>query len=453
MKRFLSILTATAIFISLCGCSGTGKEPVNYREELTDQSLTYTLDEIDSLSRQEFKIGDYGLPALYKYFEGMCDIGVAFTSNQMYDYELSLPYDAKAESPKVTVNDQVKAGILKHYNMYVLGNELKSDHCNPAEGVYNFDDADKFVEIGKASGAKLRGHTIVWHSQVPQWWFKADPNDQSSIADCRTNGTLATREQLTERLTTYINEVIGRYKDDIKIWDVCNEVLNATGIRQFSDDQSVWSEIIGDVDGNGYADDYVEIAFNAAREAGGEDLVLMINDFNMEWQESKTQAMYDMLERMMRKGVRIDGVGFQSHISVDCNVALYRKNIEKIAGLAEVYNECFPDYAGNFRIQITELDMNMFVGAIADEGFYTWSMEDYERQAAKYAELFDMFLDFTDNKTIDAILFWGTDDENSWLNTTPKLRRNAALLADRDMVVKPCFWSIARAALEHKNKS
>ncbi len=451
MKRLLSLLIAAAMLLSLSAC-GKEPEPIDYRTELTDQTLTYSLDELETLSQQEFHIGDYGLPALYKYFEGKLDIGVAFTSNQMYDYELALPYDKKAEGPKITVGDQVKAGILKHYNTYVLGNELKSDHCNPAEGVYNFDDADKFVELGRATGSKLRGHTIVWHSQVPQWWFKADPNDTASLADCRANGTLASAEQLTERVTTYIKEVVGRYKDDIKIWDVCNEVLNANGIRSFNDDQSVWAEIIGDQDGNGYADDYVEIAFNAAREAGGDDLVLMINDFNMEWQESKTNAMYDMVERMLRKGVRIDGVGFQSHISVDCNVALYRKNLEKIAGLAEVYDECFPEHKGNFRIQITELDMNMFVGAIADEGFYTWSMEDYERQAAKYYELMDMFLDFADEGVLDTVLFWGTDDENSWLNTTPKLRRNAALLADRDMIIKPCFWSIARAALEHETK-
>ncbi len=449
MKKIIALLLAVSTLLSLTACAEKEPETVDYKTELTDQSLTYSLDEIDKLSAEEHKIGDYEVPALYKYFEGKVKIGVAFTSNQMYDYEQSLPYDPKAEGPKVTVNDQVKAGILKHYNLYVLGNEMKSDHCNPAEGVYNFDDADKFVALGKAAGAELRGHTIVWHSQVPQWWFKADPNDQASVADCRANGTLASREQLTERVTTYITEVMTRYKDDIKYWDVCNEVLNANAIRTFNDDQSVWSEIIGDVDGNGYADDYVEIAFNAAREAGGEDVVLMINDFNMEWQDSKTQAMYDMVERMMRKGVRIDGVGFQSHISVDCNVAAYRKNLEKIAGLAEVYDECFPEHKGNFRIQITELDMNMFVGAIANEGFYTWSDEDYERQAAKYAELFDMFLDFADDGVLDAILFWGTDDENSWLNSTPKLRRNAALLADRDMKLKPCFWSIARAALEH----
>lgn len=448
MKKLLAIILALSMLLSLVAC-GEEKEPEvpEYKTELTDQSLTYTLDELESLAAETHYISDYELPALYKYFEGLVDIGVAFTSNQMYDFNAKFSRD---ESGLLIGNDMVATGILKHYNMYVLGNELKSDHCNPAEGVYNFDNADEFVEIGRAAGAKLRGHTIVWHSQVPQWWFKADPNDTSSLADCRNNGTLATREQLIERVTTYIGEVIGRYKDDIKYWDVCNEVLNASGIRSYNDDQSLWAEIIGDVDGNGYLDDYVEIAFNAAREAGGEDVVLMINDFNMEWQNSKTNAMYDMVERMLRKGVRIDGVGFQSHISVDCNVELYRQNIAKIAGLAEVYDECFPEHKGNFRVQITELDMNMFVGANSDGAFYAWEDSDYERQAEKYAELMDMFLDFADEGVIDAILFWGTDDENSWLNTFPKLRRNAALLADRDMVIKPCFWSIAKTSFDHK---
>ena len=159
---------------------------------------------------------------------------------------------------------------------------------------------------------------------------------------------LASREQLTERLEKHITTVVTRYKDDIKYWDVFNEVLNSNSIRQVADD-SWWAEIIGDVDGNGYADDYVEIGFRAAR-AADEDAVLIINDFNMEWQDSKTQAMYDMVERMLRKGVRIDGVGFQSHIGLDTNVEHYRKQIEKIAGLSAIYDECFPEYAGKVRV-------------------------------------------------------------------------------------------------------
>ena len=450
MKRIISLALAFAMIIGLVGC-GAPKELPDYKTALTDQSFDYSLDELESMSwDRSLLISDYEVPALYKYFEGLCDIGVAFGANQIYPM-----FNEKGEGIDITaetddLNTNITKGILKHYNMYVLGNELKSDHCNPAPDTYDFADGDKLVAAGKAAGAKLRGHTIVWHSQVPQWWFKADPNDQSTLDQCKANGTLATREQLTERLTTYINALMEHFKDDIKIWDVCNEVLNATGIRQVSDDNSYWAEIIGDVDGNGYSDDYVEIAFNAARAAGGEDQVLMINDFNLEWQDTKVQAMYDMVERMLRKGVRIDGVGFQSHISLDCNVEKYRSCIEKIASLSEVYDECFPEYKGNFRVEITELDMNMFIGANSDGSYYKWSEEEFNQQGDKYYELISMFLDFVDEGVIDAIVFWGTDDENSWLNTTPKLRRNAAMLVDRDLTIKPAFWGVAKAAIDHR---
>ncbi len=447
MKKFLSILLALSLTLGLAACGE--KEPVDYKGLLTKEGFTYSADELeDYAAMDDVKVYANDLPELDKYFEGLCDLGVAFGANQISPF-FDENVDFTAESADMNV--QIAQSIAKHYNMYVLGNELKSDHCNPAPDTYNFDDGDRLVEFGKAMGAKLRGHTIVWHSQVPQWWFKADPNDTSSLQDCYQNGTLASREQLTERLETYITELMTHFKDDIKIWDVCNEVLNGSGIRQVADD-SYWAEIIGDVDGNGYADDYVEIAFNKAREVGGDDLVLMINDFNLEWQDTKVNAMYDMVERMLRKGVRIDGVGFQSHIGLDCNVAKYRSCLEKIASLSEVYDECFPEYKGNFRIQITELDMNMYVGSLAGEyGFHVWTDEDYEKQAQKYAELTEMFLDLAQEGKIDAIVFWGTDDENSWLNNMDgKMRRNAALLVDRDLTVKPCFWSVARAAAARK---
>ncbi len=433
MKRFLSLLLAMIMALSLVSCGEPEEEtPVFDVSELTDPELTYTLEEIDTLATQDLAVNSYEAPALYKYFDNM-DIGVSFVSNQITD-----------------LDDPVTQGILKHYNVFVLGNECKPAYVNPSEGVFNWSNVDAFVEFGKLAGATLRGHTLLWHSQVPDWWFKADPNDTRTVAQCYADGALATREQLTERLTTFITEYVTRYKDDINIWDVCNEVLNGEGIRTVADD-SYWAEIIGDVDGDGYLDDYVEIAVNAAR-AADEDAILVINDFNMEWQVSKTQAMYDMVERLLRKGIRVDGVGFQSHISLDCNVELYRQNIEKISELSLIYNECFPEYAGNFRVQITELDMNMFIGTNKDGSYYKWSEEEFNYQAEKYAQLFEMFQDFADQGVIDMVVFWGTDDENSWLNSTPKLRRNAAMIFDRPengYAIKPAFWSIAKTSFNH----
>lgn len=434
MKKIISLMLALIMALSLVSCGEPKvEEPEFDVATLTNQELTYSLEELETLAAQDLLMNSFEAPALYKYFDNM-DLGVAFGVGQIKDYN----------------TDPVTQGILKHFNVYVLGNECKPAYIHRGEGQFYWDDVDRFVEFGKINDVTLRGHTLLWHSQVPDWWFKADPNDTRSVRECYDQGALATREQLTERLTTFITEYVTRYKDDIEVWDLCNEVLNADSIRTVRDD-SYWAEIIGDVDGNGFKDDYVEIAANAAR-AADEDAVLIINDFNMEWQNSKTQAMYDMVERLLRKGVRIDGVGFQSHIGLDCNVELYRQNIEKIAGLSAVYNECFPDHIGNFRVQITELDMNMFVGANSDKSYYKWSEEEFNVQAEKYAQLFEMFQDFADQGIIDMVVFWGTDDENSWLNSTPKLRRNAALIFDRpetNYAIKPAFWSIARTSFNH----
>lgn len=438
MKKIFAMILAFIMVLGLVGCGETTKEsagifPDDYDTSvLTSSDIKYTLEELEALSKTELSADSVDAPALREYFNNML-IGCAFGYNQCLD-----------------LNSPVTKSLLKHYDVFVLGNECKPAYINPSEGVMRFDDVDGFVEFGKLTGATLRGHTLLWHAQIPDWWFKADPNDSRTPRECYEQGALATREQLTDRLTTFITEYVTRYKDDINIWDLCNEVLNADSIRTVNDD-SYWAEIIGDVDGNGYKDDYVEIAANAAR-AADEDAILIINDFNMEWQTSKTQAMYDMVERMLRKGVRIDGVGFQSHIGLDCNVNLYRSQIEKIASLAEIYDECFPEHKGNFRVQITELDMNMFVGANADGAYYRWSDEEYEQQAAKYAELFDMFQDFADEGIIDMVVLWGTDDGGSWLNSTPKMRRNAALLVLREeegFLLKPCFWSIAKTSFDH----
>lgn len=437
MKRLLSLVLVGLMLLSLCACAKE-EEKVDYNALLNNPELTYSAEELAKMKEEAtLHVADFDAPQLYKYFEGLMKIGVSFTSNQITNLE-----------------DPVTKGIMKNYNVMVLGNEMKPDHMNPAPDTWNFDNADAFVEFAALTGAELRGHTLGWHSQVPQWWFKADPADTRSVQECYEQGALASREQLTERLEKHITTVVTRYKDDIKYWDVFNEVLNSNSIRQVADD-SWWAEIIGDVDGNGYADDYVEIGFRAAR-AADEDAVLIINDFNMEWQDSKTQAMYDMVERMLRKGVRIDGVGFQSHIGLDTNVEHYRKQIEKIAGLSAIYDECFPEYAGNFRIQITELDMNMFVGSIADKGYYTWKPEDYEKQAKQYKALFNMFADFAERDIIDMVVFWGTDDGNSWLNSTPKMRRNAAMIVDRGeetgYLLKPCYYAIAEVGLERAGK-
>ena len=141
--KLLSLLLAILMLFNLAACGKTEAEPESeelpdFKAELTSTDLKYTLDELESMENDRtLLVNDPNVPALYKYFEGIVKIGVAFTSNQILDFE-----------------DPVTQGILKHYNIYVLGNEMKSDHCNPAPDTYNFDDADNFVKVAKPPAAR-----------------------------------------------------------------------------------------------------------------------------------------------------------------------------------------------------------------------------------------------------------------------------------------------------------
>lgn len=430
MKRFLALLTVLVLTLSLCSCgnaegdSADGAKESKLKASLTSPELTYSKEELEALKEGYHYSYDYGVPALYKYFEGRCQIGCIVNS-----WQISNPDDTMYKS------------LAKNYNIYVMENEFKPSSINPAPGVYNFDPCDAFVKFADEAGAATRGHTLLWHAQVPDWWFKADPSNEKSLGACDKDGELASSEQLVERVEEYITEVVTRYKGKVDYWDVVNEVLNADSIRR-KGDQSYWADIVGDLDGNGYYDDYVEIAFNAAR-AADEDAVLMINDFNLEWQDTKVQAMYDMVERMLRKGVRIDGVGFQSHIAVDSSIDAYRRGLEKIASLADIYDECFPEHKGEFRIQITELDMNMYVGAYSDKHFVKWTDEDKERQAKQYADLMNLFLEYADKGLLDAVVFWTPDDGHSWLNDN---KNGMPSIYKDDMALKEAYFAFVETS-------
>ena len=130
--------------------------------------------------------------------------------------------------------------------------------------MYDFEATDQLVEYGQANGKTVRGHTLVWYSQCPEWFFLDDQGRQVSA------------EVLIQRMKEHITTIVSRYKGKIHTWDVCNEVLDDSfGLRQ-----SEWLNIIGDYDGDGDSYDYIEIAFQTAHEADP-DARLILNDYSL----------------------------------------------------------------------------------------------------------------------------------------------------------------------------
>ena len=309
--------------------------------------------------------------------------------------------------------------VERHFNAVVAENVMKVDALQPADGVFDFRHADEIADFCEQRQLTLIGHCLVWHSQVPAWFF----------VDKR--GQTVGREELIARIKKYIATVVGRYKGRVRGWDVVNEAFLDDGRMR----PSPLLNIIGE--------DFIEIAFRAAHEADP-DAELYYNDYSMALPQ-KRAAVCRMVRRLKEKGVRIDAVGMQSHVGLDYPaLADYEASIDSMA-------------ACGVKVMITELDINVlpypkeFGGAGVEQDFayqQRWNPYAEGLPEEKTKELEQRWLDlFTIYRRhaaqISRVNVWGIADHNSWLNNWPiHGRTNYPLLFDRQYKEKPVVRKI-----------
>ncbi|MFE4627652.1 non-reducing end alpha-L-arabinofuranosidase family hydrolase [Streptomyces mirabilis] len=216
------------------------------------------------------------------------------------------------------LGDGTYTGILdREFNSVTPENEMKWDTTEPSRGNFNFGPADQIVNRATAHGQRMRGHTLVWHSQLPGW--------VSSIRDANT-----LRSVMNNHITTEMNH----FKGKIYAWDVVNEAFADGGSGQLR------SSVFRDVLGNGF----LEQAFRTARSADPA-AKLCYNDYSIEdWNAAKTQGVYRMVRDFKSRGVPIDCVGFQSHFGTGGPPASFQTTLSNFAALG-------------VDVQITELDI------------------------------------------------------------------------------------------------
>ncbi len=303
--------------------------------------------------------------------------------------------------------------IKQHFNSIVAENCMKSMHIQPTEGVFFFDEADKFVEFGEANGMFIVGHTLVWHSQAPAWLFVDE------------NGADVSREVMIERMRNHIHTVVGRYKGRVDGWDVVNEAIMDDGSWR----NTKFFEIIGD--------DYIKLAFQFAHEADP-DAELYYNDYAMSM-EGKRKGVVELVKQLQAEGIRIDGIGMQGHMGMDNpDIGEFEKSIQAYAALG-------------VNVMITEMDitllpfpgeetaevslsadyqerMNPYAAGLPDDIAAAWEQ--------RYTDYFQLFLKYSDQ--ISRVTLWGLTDADSWRNDWPmKGRTDYPLLFDRQYQPKP----------------
>ncbi|MER6015352.1 non-reducing end alpha-L-arabinofuranosidase family hydrolase [Streptomyces bluensis] len=216
------------------------------------------------------------------------------------------------------LGDGTYTGILdREFNSVTPENEMKWDTTEPSRGSFNFGPADQIANRAQARGQRLRGHTLVWHSQLPGW--------VSSIRDANT---------LRGVMNNHITTVMNRYKGRIHSWDVVNEAFADGTSGQLR--SSVFRDVLGD--------GFIEQAFRTARTVDPA-AKLCYNDYDIEdWNAAKTQGVYRLVRDFKARGVPIDCVGFQAHFGTGGPPASFQSTLSNFAALG-------------VDVQITELDI------------------------------------------------------------------------------------------------
>ena len=277
----------------------------------------------------------------------------------------------------------------QQFDMVTPGNEMKWDTTEPSNGSYNFGPGDNVVSFAQSHGMRVRGHNLVWHSQLPSWVSSLPLNQVQSVMD------------------NHVTTEVSHYKGKIYAWDVVNE--------PFNDDGTFRSDVFYQAMGQGYIADALRTAHAADPNA-----VLYLNDYNIEGENAKSNAMYSLVSSLKSQGVPIGGVGFESHFIVGQVPSSMLANMQRFAALG-------------VDVAVTELDDRVQLPA---------SSANLQQQASDYATV---VRDCLQVSRCVGISQWGVGDADSWVpGTFPGW--GAATMYDSNYQPKPAY-SAALSAL------
>lgn len=297
--------------------------------------------------------------------------------------------------------------LKKHFNSITAENEMKPMHMQPEQGKFDFEVSDKMVQFAEDNGMEVRGHTLVWHNQMPRWFFTDE------------NGDDVTRDELLKRMKDHIDAVVTRYKGRIHAWDVVNEAVEDRGEETYR--SSKWVDIIGE--------DFIDYAFKYAHEADP-DALLFYNDYN-ESHPNKREKIYHLVKGMLDRGIPIHGVGLQAHWN------LYDPVHQDIEDAIKRYSEL------GLQLHVTEMDVSMFEFNDERTDVKEPTKEMLHFQAERYERFFDLFTKYSDN--VKSVTFWGISDAYTWLDDFPvRGRKNWPFVLDEKGEPKPAYHRIVK---------
>jgi endo-1,4-beta-xylanase len=305
--------------------------------------------------------------------------------------------------------------LRRHFNQVTAENHMKPENWYNAERAFApHEQATAIMRFAQENDLRVYGHVLVWHNQTPAWFFQNDAGQPL------TNSP-ADQQILRDRLRThifniaeYLSNTYGRFGSDtnpLVAWDVVNEVVADTA--DFADGlrRSNWYNILGE--------QYIDLAFQYANEAFNNvyaasgvthPVTLFINDYNTE-QAGKRGRYHTLVERLLARGVPVDGVGHQFHVNLSMPVS----------ALADAF-EAFEDLP--VKQAVTEFDVPtgtpVSQALLIEQGYY-------------YRDAFNVFRQHADD--LFSVTVWGLVDGRSW-----RVGSGAPLIFNDALKAKPAYF-------------
>ncbi len=295
--------------------------------------------------------------------------------------------------------------LAREFNMLEPEDELKWEVIHPSPTTFDFLPADRLVTFARMHKLKVRGHTLVWHRQLPSWLRDGEYSPA----------------QLHRLLQNHIRTVVEHYRGQVFAWDVVNEAFDENGQLR----STIWYDSPGIGAGPGTA--YLELVFRWAH-AADPDALLFLNEADCETVNRKSDAIYKVVQELKRQQVPIDGIGLQMHIfDLSSDLAGIATNIHRFAALG-------------LQVHVTEMDVAVPVDATG----IPRNPEDSARQADIYRQIASICLA---EPRCRALQTWGFTDKYSWIRSSTHGAKGAALLFDSGYAPKPAYYALREGLL------
>jgi endo-1,4-beta-xylanase len=281
-------------------------------------------------------------------------------------------YGASSMIQNFREDPEYRKALLRHCDIITPMNDLKWEQVQRERGRFDFVDADEQITFALDNGKRVRGHALLWHEALPEWF-----------------GEVASRKEAERELVAHIEAVVDRYKDKISSWDVVNEVIANDPLEDGVYRQSVWQKLIGA--------EHIDIAFaTAAKVAPNTELV--INEYDLENEgpryAKKREAMLGIVRHLQDRNIRVSAVGFQAH--------LYAERVIDRDAIARFARDL---QALDVHLLVTELDV------------IDWRLpaDKVARDAAASRHVETFLEAVMAEGTLRDVVTWGITDRYSWI--------------------------------------